>query len=100
MSGNLTPSLDPTGRSLTLRADKTGALRYGGLIALDADRRELRAWLELAGNELRVRVDDADARYPLMIDPYVQAPRLDTSMLCDPAASAMTVHRGTASGTR
>ena len=84
MSGNLTPSLDPGGRSLTLRTDKTGALRYGGLIALDSNGRDLRAWLEIAGHELRVRVDDAGARYPLMIDPYVQAPRLDTAMPCDP----------------
>src|SRR5262245_15375578 len=71
ISGNLVPSVDPGARSLTLRKDKAGALRYGGLVALDSDGRKLRAWLEVAGNELRVRVDDAGARYPLTIDPYV-----------------------------
>src|SRR5262245_54545934 len=61
LSGNLTPSVAPGGRALTLKRDDATALRYGGLTAWDADRRELRAWLEVAGGELRVQVDDSGA---------------------------------------
>jgi len=84
LSGNVTASVDAGGRSLTLRRDGAAALRYGGLTALDADGRALRAWLEAAGDELRVRVDDANARYPVTIDPYVQGATLTTRKLCDP----------------
>jgi hypothetical protein len=85
MSGNLAASVDPGGRSLSLRKDRSSALRYSGLTALDANGHELPAWLEVSGKELRIRVDDAGARYPLTIDPYVQATTLTTVMPCDPA---------------
>ncbi|HSC28656.1 MAG TPA: choice-of-anchor D domain-containing protein [Vicinamibacterales bacterium] len=85
LSGNVTASVDAGGRSLTLRRDEVPALRYSGLTALDADGRTLRAWLEVAGDDLRVRVDDAGARYPLTIDPFIQAATLTTAILCDPA---------------
>ena len=48
------------------------ALRYGGLVALDASGRRLPAALELRGGRLVVRVDDRRARYPLRIDPLIQ----------------------------
>jgi hypothetical protein len=85
LSGNLTASVDPGGRSLTLRKGGSAALRYGGLTAFDASGRELRAWLEVTGNQLHVRVDDTGARYPVTIDPYVQAATLTTRIPCDPA---------------
>jgi trimeric autotransporter adhesin len=85
VSGNLTASLDPGARSVTLRKDGKSALRYGGLIAVDADGREYRSWLEVADNELRLRVDDTGARYPLIIDPYIQTPKLTTVKPCDSA---------------
>jgi hypothetical protein len=84
LSGNVTASVDAGARSLTLHKDGAKAFRYAGLTALDADGRELRAWLEVDGNQLRVRVDDADARYPLTIDPYVQAATLTAAIPCDP----------------
>ena len=87
MSGNLAASVDPGKRSLTLRKNKSTALRYSGLTALDANGHELPAWLEIAGKELRIRVDDAGARYPLTIDPYVQATTLTTVMPCDPSGN-------------
>ena len=87
MSGNLAASVDPGKRSLTLRKNRSTALRYGGLTALDANGHELPAWLEVAGKELRIRVDDAGARYPLTIDPYVQATTLTTVMPCDPSGN-------------
>ena len=48
------------------------AATYGGLSALDARGRSLPARLELAGRTLLLRVDDAGARYPLTIDPFIQ----------------------------
>jgi hypothetical protein len=83
LSGDLTASVAPDARALTLTRGGTTALRYAGLRAWDADRRELRTWLEIARDELHVHVDDAGARYPLTIDPYVQAARLTTAKRCD-----------------
>ena len=46
-------------------------LTYGSLLALDARQTELHAWLEPAPGGLRVVVDDADAVYPVVIDPLL-----------------------------
>ena len=83
LSGNLTVSVAKGARALTVYKDGAVALRYGGLTAWDADRREIRTWLEVEGDELRIRVDDSGARYPLTIDPFVQAPKLTTAKPCD-----------------
>jgi hypothetical protein len=83
LSGQLSASVDPGARSVTLRKDRIPVFRYGGLNVVDADRHELRAWLEMSSGELRIRVDDAGARYPLIIDPYVLAVRLTTVKPCD-----------------
>jgi len=48
-------------------------LHYAGLAAVDARGRSLLAHYEIAGDALRVVVDDAQAVYPVRIDPYVQA---------------------------
>ena len=85
LSGNLTPAVAPGARGMTLSRDGAVALQYAGLTAWDADRHELRAWLEVAGDQLRVQIDDAGARYPLTIDPYVQARKLTTVKPCDAA---------------
>jgi hypothetical protein len=82
LSGGLTASVDPDGRSLTLKNGDVAALQYSGLTAYDARGRELRSWLEVAGNQLRIRVDDAGAQYPLTIDPYVQGVRLTMAKPC------------------
>ena len=62
-SGSQLDFLGPTGRTV---------LRYGGLSAYDARGRRLRAWLTLSGKRLLIHVADADARYPLRIDPLIQ----------------------------
>ncbi len=46
--------------------------RYGGLSAFDAVGRSLPVRMVLRGHTILLRVNDADASYPLMIDPYVQ----------------------------
>jgi hypothetical protein len=85
LGGNLTPVL----RDGELRL--TGAhaqLRYGGLTVRDAAGARLHAWLELHGRTLRLRADDRRARYPLVVDPFVQQARLIET---DPVALGWSV---------
>jgi hypothetical protein len=75
LSGNVTAVLE--GNSLTLRnRDGSNELRYTGLAAKDADGKRLGAKLELRGEQLLLKVDDAGARYPLVIDPWIQLAEL------------------------
>ncbi len=72
LAANARPRLAADGQSLTLeRGD--AQLRYGNLLTTDASGRALHTWLELRGARLLIRVDAARARYPLRIDPLVQA---------------------------
>jgi hypothetical protein len=65
---------------LTLSAGLDPLIRYGGLSATDASGRQLRAWMTLApGNRLRIHVADARARFPVRIDPFVQAAELSAA---------------------
>src|SRR5436309_3209358 len=58
LGGDLQASLEPGGNALRLsRADGTAVLRYRGLSAQDASGRELRAWLQVQGGQLWLRVD-------------------------------------------
>ena len=83
LSGNLSASIDPGARGLTLDRNGAAVLHYAGLMAMDAKGRDLPAWLELAGRELRLRVDDAGAAYPLTIDPILGAVKLtNNKSLC------------------
>lgn len=81
--GNLTAVAGSTGRdvgrvkNLSLRdADGDTVLHYSGLNARDASGRELAAWMELDGQNLRLHVDDTGARYPVVIDPFIEAAKL------------------------
>ena len=67
-------------RSLEV-ADATGrvVLRYGGLTAFDATGRELPARFEVSSDEVRVRVEDAGAVYPVLVDPITQQAYLKAS---------------------
>ncbi|HMZ20540.1 MAG TPA: FG-GAP repeat protein, partial [Blastocatellia bacterium] len=68
LTGNLTARL--AGSGLDLRA--AGAhLRYDGLKSWDATGRTLPTRLELDGRRVRLVVEDADAVYPLTIDPTI-----------------------------
>lgn len=80
LAGNLAVSVDPTGKNATLsRPDGTAALRYRGLTAYDATGRELPSWLEADSELLRLRVDDASAQYPIVVDPFIEQARLTAS---------------------
>jgi hypothetical protein len=77
LSGDLTAALDPSGEGVTLsRADGGPALRYRGLTAFDATGRSLLASLHLTDGDLRLEVDDRDARYPIVVDPFVEVAKL------------------------
>jgi hypothetical protein len=80
LSGDLTAAMDQGSRGFTLtRRDRKAALRYSGLAARDAGGKELRAWLELEGERLLLRVEDTTARYPVVIDPWMQLAQLTAS---------------------
>lgn len=77
LSGNLTASVDANGRDLILsRSDGMQILRYRGLTAHDSTGRELGAWLQVRGEQLFLRADDAGAQYPIVVDPIVQHAKL------------------------
>jgi len=78
-SGNLVPSLEEGDRSLVLSSRGMPVLGYRGLTATDAAGRDLPAWLQLAHGAVLLRVDDAKARYPIVIDPFVQKATLKAS---------------------
>ncbi len=78
--GGLVARVSDDGRDVRF-ADGGGApsVNYLGLTVLDADRRPLPARFETHGAGLRLRVDDAGARYPIVIDPIAQQAYLKAS---------------------
>ena len=56
-----------------------GGLRYADVHATDAAGRPLRAWLQLHGGRVLVRVDDRGAAYPVRIDPFLQQAELSAA---------------------
>lgn len=79
LSGDLTAGVNQDRSGLTLTAKGQPLLQYTGLCAYDATGKELRAWLEIGGQQLLVKVDDAQARYPVVVDPFLQAAELTPS---------------------
>jgi hypothetical protein len=78
IDGDVVASDRPDG-GLTLTRSGGPALAYDGLLALDSSGHELPTRLELAGEILRIRVDDAGASYPIVIDPFIQKAKLTAS---------------------
>jgi hypothetical protein len=58
-----------------LLSDEKGVpvIVYGGLFAFDADAQEVPTWFEVVGSEIVIAFDDADATYPILIDPLATA---------------------------
>jgi hypothetical protein len=50
-----------------------GSVRYGEVLAWDAQGRSVEAWLEEADRGLRIVIDDDGATWPLLIDPLLTA---------------------------
>ncbi|GIW44038.1 MAG: hypothetical protein KatS3mg077_1320 [Candidatus Binatia bacterium] len=51
-------------------------LSYSGLFVYDRAGRELPAWMELWGDTLAIRVVDCGAKYPIVVDPFIQKAKL------------------------
>jgi len=51
-------------------------LVYGPLSVTDAAGNNIPAWLGVEGNAINVQIDDINARYPLIVDPFVQQAEL------------------------
>jgi hypothetical protein len=80
LRGNLIPSVDSGRHALTLRNQNgVDVLRYGPLLAYDASGRELPSWLDEQGGHLRLRVNTEGARYPVVVDPFVQSAQLNVT---------------------
>ncbi|MGH9431879.1 MAG: FG-GAP repeat protein [Terriglobia bacterium] len=80
LAGDLTEAVDEGGTGLTLTAaDGTPELRYRGLTAYDATGRKLPARLEVKADRLLLKVEQKGARYPVVIDPWVQLAELTAS---------------------
>ena len=80
LNGDLRAALEPGGKGLELRRrDGRPALRYTGLETRDATGRQLRSWLEVRGERLRIRLVDEGARYPLVVDPWLEQAQLTAS---------------------
>lgn len=71
---DLSPRLSEDRRAvLFASADGVPRVNYSGLQAFDATGRELAASLALAPRRLEIHVDDANAQYPLTIDPLTSS---------------------------
>jgi trimeric autotransporter adhesin len=78
--GDLVATLESGASALQMRSkDGKAVLRYTGLKALDANGRELPSWLEVRGERLLVRVNDKEARYPVVVDPWLQVAEVTAS---------------------
>ncbi len=67
----LTPVLATPHRVDLRRPDGSTVASYGNLEVRDADGQRIASALRVEGDRLRVEVDDAEARYPLSIDPLI-----------------------------
>ncbi len=71
LGGSLRAQLAGSSVRFLERSGRT-AMRYGGLVAVDASGRRLRATLVVRGDSLLLRVVDRGARYPVRIDPLLE----------------------------
>ncbi|MCX8072216.1 MAG: FG-GAP repeat protein [Candidatus Binatia bacterium] len=60
-------------------AVSASALGYRGLFVYDATGKELEAWMEVRGNVLLLHIQDTDAAYPIVVDPFIQQGKLTAS---------------------
>ena len=61
------------GKAVVLWEEGNKIVQYGNLFAVDSTGRLLPSRLRVSGNRISIEVDDADAVYPLEIDPLLSA---------------------------
>ncbi len=75
LSTTLIPTLNEDENAIELlTAGGVRVLRYGELRAYDAAGQELPAHIELISSTLRLVIDDANAVYPILVDPLLTSP--------------------------
>ncbi|MFG0318249.1 MAG: FG-GAP-like repeat-containing protein [Planctomycetota bacterium JB042] len=75
LSGDLAPTVGAAAAAVEFAdADGATAITLSKLIAWDRTRRSLPARFELDGATLALVVDDADALYPIVVDPLASTP--------------------------
>jgi len=80
LSGDLAAAPEQSDTELALKdRNRTERLRYAGLNSYDATGRELRTWMEIRSGQLQLKVEDAGAVYPLVVDPWVFAVKIKAS---------------------
>ena len=80
LHGDMKASLHGDRRGLDLKNPRgRDVLSYTGLLAYDVSGHRLEAWLEIRNEQLLVRVNDAGAVYPIVIDPLIQRAKLTAS---------------------
>lgn len=99
LSGDLAASVERDNRSLVLKKNGADILHYTGLMAIDANGRELPAHLSVINEELRFQIDDRGAEYPVTIDPFTQAVKLTTAVQCQFGGYCDDGHANSAFGT-
>ncbi len=70
-AAGLRPRLSASGVAFTDGLGRTRAT-YSGLFAVDVDGKALPTRLDLSESTVLLRVDDAGARYPVTVDPFIQ----------------------------
>lgn len=58
-------------QTVTFSGQRGEQLSYAKLAAGDANKKPLKTWMEVEGQEVRLAVDDNDAVYPVTIDPLL-----------------------------
>src|SRR5271166_952157 len=77
LSGGLAAAPQQSGGELTLKdRNKTDRLHYAGLNSYDATGKQLRTWMEVRGGQLRLKVEDTGAVYPVVVDPWLYAKKV------------------------
>ena len=72
LAGNLTPKLSGNALQFQNSQDQS-VLRYGNLLAYDAQHHALPAIMKMTGRTLELAVNTRGARYPITIDPVIAA---------------------------
>ncbi len=79
LSGDLTAVAENATDLALQDHDRRETLRYAGLTSYDAKGKHLRTWIEVRGRKVRLRVEDAGATYPVVVDPWLQKGKLSAA---------------------
>ncbi|HEB70791.1 MAG TPA: hypothetical protein ENI88_14420 [Desulfobulbus sp.] len=80
LESDLKPYRTADGRGIDFATeDGKVVFRYSGLMVTDAGGRQLGAYMETAPRQIRLVINDTDARYPVVVDPVFQQAKLTAS---------------------